>query len=105
MASILEAMPTLGIDFASDTANSCLAADLVRQAASCETASDDAAKDRAGREKLRTALAWLWADSGVRQCYDRNNEFQLQESADFFFNCLDRIFADGLVLLARKLID
>jgi GTPase SAR1 family protein len=41
----------------------------------------DAAKD----------LKKLWADTGIQQCYSRSNEFQLNDTADYFFSNLDRI--------------
>uniref|UniRef100_A0A915C789 Uncharacterized protein n=1 Tax=Parascaris univalens TaxID=6257 RepID=A0A915C789_PARUN len=42
--------------------------------------------------ELIKALKSLWLDKGVnRDAYNRGNEFQLPESANYFLNSLDRI--------------
>jgi hypothetical protein len=33
----------------------------------------------------------LWKDSGIQECYSRANEFQLIDSAKYYFDNLDRI--------------
>ena len=35
----------------------------------------------------------LWKDPGVRSCYDNRHLYQLQDSASFFLDDLDRIFS------------
>eukprot|EP01147_Barroeca_monosierra_P005284 gene5284-8849_t len=41
--------------------------------------------------ELTAALKSLWADSGVQECFRRSNEYQLNDSAEYFFNNIDRI--------------
>lgn len=33
----------------------------------------------------------LWADPGVQQCFGRSREYQLNDSAAYYLNSLDRI--------------
>lgn len=33
----------------------------------------------------------LWADSGVQECFLRSREYQLNDSAAYYLNALDRI--------------
>lgn len=40
---------------------------------------------------LATAIAGLWADAGVQECVRRSNEYQLNDSAVYYFSCIDRI--------------
>ena len=37
------------------------------------------------------SLKALWADSGVKKCYERSREYQLGDSAKYFFDSLDRL--------------
>jgi GTPase SAR1 family protein len=37
------------------------------------------------------AIKQLWSDSGVQECYNRRNEFQLSDSAKYYFDQIDRI--------------
>lgn len=41
--------------------------------------------------ELTAALKSLWADTGVQHCFRRSNEYQLNDSAEYFFNSIDRI--------------
>lgn len=41
--------------------------------------------------ELTAAIANLWADTGVQDCYRRNNEYQLNDSAAYYFDSIDRI--------------
>ncbi|XP_043909681.1 guanine nucleotide-binding protein subunit alpha-11-like [Protopterus annectens] len=43
------------------------------------------------------AIKDLWADDGIKKCYDRRNEFHLLDSAAYLFTELDRIAADRYV--------
>ncbi|CAG2176719.1 unnamed protein product [Oppiella nova] len=40
-----------------------------------------------------TAIKQLWVDSGVQKCYNRRNEYQLSDSAKYYFNDIDRLSA------------
>jgi GTPase SAR1 family protein len=37
------------------------------------------------------AMKRLWADQGVQKCYARNNEYQLNDSAKYYLDSIDRI--------------
>lgn len=41
--------------------------------------------------KLAAAMQSLWQDKGVKECYLRSNEYQLNDSAGYFLNSLPRI--------------
>ncbi|KAK6048291.1 g-protein alpha subunit [Cooperia oncophora] len=41
--------------------------------------------------ELRSAIRELWADGGIRKTYKLRNNFHISESAEYFFNELDRI--------------
>lgn len=40
---------------------------------------------------LSNAIVALWADTGVQQAYRRSNEYQLNDSAAYYFNAISRI--------------
>lgn len=40
---------------------------------------------------LADAVKALWTDKGVMQCFNRSNEYQLNDSAEYYFNSIDRI--------------
>ncbi|ESN96305.1 hypothetical protein HELRODRAFT_95386 [Helobdella robusta] len=42
-------------------------------------------------EELLKTMKRLWADEGIQQCFSRSNEFQLNDSAQYFLDSLDRI--------------
>jgi len=37
------------------------------------------------------AIKLLWADSGVQACFERSREYQLNDSAKYYFDTIDRI--------------
>jgi len=39
----------------------------------------------------------LWQDDGIKKAYSRQNEFQLNDSAAYYFDSLDRLMADNYV--------
>mmetsp|Transcript_9591 Transcript_9591/g.13203 ORF Transcript_9591/g.13203 Transcript_9591/m.13203 type:complete len:356 (+) Transcript_9591:128-1195(+) len=39
----------------------------------------------------------LWADEGIKRAFERQNEFQLNDSAGYYFNAIDRLSADNYV--------
>lgn len=41
--------------------------------------------------EVATAVAVLWRDAGVRACFARSREFQLNDSASYYFDSIDRI--------------
>ncbi|XP_019629015.1 PREDICTED: guanine nucleotide-binding protein G(o) subunit alpha-like isoform X1 [Branchiostoma belcheri] len=44
--------------------------------------------------ELLTAMKRLWADKGVQECFSRANEYQLNDSAKYYLDDLDRLGAD-----------
>ena len=42
---------------------------------------------------LVNAIKQLWYDSGVQKCYNRRNEYQLSDSAKYYFDSIDRLAA------------
>jgi len=40
---------------------------------------------------LSAAIKALWKDSGVKQAFDRSREYQLNDSAAYYFDAIDRI--------------
>ncbi|XP_053558839.1 guanine nucleotide-binding protein subunit alpha-15 isoform X2 [Bombina bombina] len=41
------------------------------------------------------AISKLWSDSGIKLCYERRREFQLLDSANYYFSNLERLTQDG----------
>ncbi|CAE1294546.1 GNAO [Acanthosepion pharaonis] len=44
-------------------------------------------------DELLQAMKRLWADTGVQECFGRSNEYQLNDSAKYFLDDLDRLGA------------
>eukprot|EP00050_Salpingoeca_kvevrii_P011064 m.12435 g.12435 ORF g.12435 m.12435 type:complete len:355 (-) comp3232_c0_seq1:549-1613(-) len=42
-------------------------------------------------QDLSVGITALWKDSGVQECFRRSNEYQLNDSAEYYFNSIDRI--------------
>nr|CDJ84056.1 Guanine nucleotide binding protein (G-protein) domain containing protein [Haemonchus contortus] len=83
MSALLEAKDTLGIPF--DNSSMEIHGKLVRKvyASGCEFIE--------WSPELQSAIRELWADGGIRKTYTKRNTFHLSESAEYFFNDLDRI--------------
>ncbi|VDN55666.1 unnamed protein product [Dracunculus medinensis] len=47
--------------------------------------------------ELAVCMKRLWADSGVQECFMRSREYQLNDSAPYYLNYLDRISQPGYV--------
>lgn len=43
--------------------------------------------------ELGMIMKRLWSDSGVQACFQRSREYQLNDSAAYYLNALDRISA------------
>jgi len=43
--------------------------------------------------EVTDAVAGLWRDAGVQQCFERSREFQLNDSAKYYFDSIQRIGA------------
>ncbi|KAI9505923.1 guanine nucleotide-binding protein subunit alpha [Coemansia sp. RSA 1358] len=44
---------------------------------------------------VANAVKALWSDGGVRECFRRSNEFQLNDSASYYFDSIGRICQEG----------
>lgn len=42
-------------------------------------------------EKVRDAIETLWQDKGIKSTWDQRSKFQIQDSASYFFESIDRI--------------
>ncbi|XP_075252880.1 guanine nucleotide-binding protein G(o) subunit alpha-like [Convolutriloba macropyga] len=83
MVAMLRAMETLGIDYGDpkreDDAK--MIFDIVSRMEDTE----------AFTQEVKDALSRLWTDSGIQVCFSRSNEYQLNDSAKYFLDDLDRI--------------
>ncbi|PVU90305.1 hypothetical protein BB559_004694 [Furculomyces boomerangus] len=43
------------------------------------------------------AVKMLWHDKGVQECFSRSNEFQLNDSAKYYFDSIDRLSQPGYI--------
>lgn len=82
MKSILEAMDTLSIAIA-NPANEEHKNFINAQTTQIESDVLD--------PKIVLAVGELWKDEGVLACFARSREYQLNDSAQYYFNALDRI--------------
>ncbi|KAG9002240.1 guanine nucleotide-binding protein subunit alpha [Tulasnella sp. JGI-2019a] len=85
MRAILEAMPILDISLAPQND----ARRAVVMALPGQIEADSLPRD------VSDAVRGLWNDDGVREAVRRSREFQLNDSATYYFNSLDRIGAPG----------
>ncbi|RWS27524.1 Csa-Go2-like protein, partial [Leptotrombidium deliense] len=83
MVAILRAMPNLGISFGNNERESDakMVFDVVSRMEDTEPFSDE----------LLAGMKRLWLDSGVQECFGRSNEYQLNDSAKYFLDDLDRL--------------
>ncbi|CAG5130144.1 unnamed protein product, partial [Candidula unifasciata] len=47
--------------------------------------------------ELSAIMKRLWKDVGVQECFSRSREYQLNDSAEYYLNALDRISAPGYI--------
>lgn len=47
--------------------------------------------------ELAKDVEQLWADESIKKSYKRKNEFQIGDSAEYYFNDLSRIYAPDYV--------
>ncbi|NWQ83259.1 GNAT2 protein, partial [Columbina picui] len=84
--AIIRAMSTLGIDYAESSR-----ADDGRQLFNLA----DSIEEGTMPPELVDCIKKLWKDGGVQACFDRAAEYQLNDSAAYYLNQLDRITAPG----------
>lgn len=83
MMAILKAMESLNIKFS----NKAMEADGQKlRTASGQMEDIDLATDEIG-QSLRT----LWTDDGVQECFKRSREYQLNDSASYYLDALERL--------------
>ncbi|CAG8556525.1 6515_t:CDS:2 [Paraglomus occultum] len=82
MRVILEAMETKGIPLRNDS-NKNHAAVILNLPSQIE--GDHLPPD------VSAAIKTLWTDDGVQQCFARSREYQLNDSAKYYFDSIDRI--------------
>jgi guanine nucleotide-binding protein G(o) subunit alpha len=83
MVAILRAMQSLQISFADyqREQDAKMVFDVVTRMEDTEPFS----------EEFLQAMKRLWTDAGVQQCFQRSNEYQLNDSAKYFLDDLDRL--------------
>lgn len=83
MVAILRAMQSLQIQFAdyAREQDAKMVFDIVTRMEDTEPFS----------EEFLQAMKRLWTDTGVQQCFQRSNEYQLNDSAKYFLDDLDRL--------------
>ncbi|XP_038061257.1 guanine nucleotide-binding protein G(i) subunit alpha [Patiria miniata] len=88
MIAIIRAMGSLKVDFGdgdrTDDARQLFA--LAGQAEEGELSPE-----------LAAVMKRLWADGGVQGCFSRSREYQLNDSASYYLNALDRLAAPGYI--------
>eukprot|EP00092_Neocalanus_flemingeri_P094533 GFUD01120222.1.p1 GENE.GFUD01120222.1~~GFUD01120222.1.p1 ORF type:complete len:362 (+),score=64.64 GFUD01120222.1:388-1473(+) len=85
LVAILRAMPNLNISFSNNEreGDAKMVMDVVSRMEDTEPFS----------EELLAGMKRLWVDSGVQECFSRSNEYQLNDSAKYFLDDLDRLGA------------
>jgi len=84
MVAILKAMDAFNIKFGDDD---CEEDSRKLRAATAQMDDIDLAFD------MGPSLKKLWNDSGVKECYGRSREYQLNDSAAYYMDALDRLCA------------
>lgn len=82
MRAVLEAMGQLRIDLGNKLNKSHVRAIL---------SYAELAPDQAMPDDISNAIKALWEDGGVQACVSRSNEYQLNDSASYYFDAIDRI--------------
>ncbi|CAG9864193.1 unnamed protein product, partial [Phyllotreta striolata] len=85
LVAILRSMPNLGISYGNNEReiDGKMVFDVIQRMEDTEPFS----------EELLAAMKRLWTDSGVQECFGRSNEYQLNDSAKYFLDDLDRLGA------------
>uniref|UniRef100_A0A8B9IX41 G protein subunit alpha o1 n=1 Tax=Amazona collaria TaxID=241587 RepID=A0A8B9IX41_9PSIT len=86
LAAIVRAMDTLGIEYGDKERRSVCRFSLLYVLLG-------AGKEVFLQLCLAQAMMRLWADSGIQECFNRSREYQLNDSAQYYLDSLDRIGA------------
>ena len=82
MRVILDAMETLGVALENDANNK--HKDIIANQPS-QIESDHFPKD------VANAVKELWNDAGVKECFNRSREYQLNDSSRYYFDAIERM--------------
>uniref|UniRef100_A0A452F4L1 G protein subunit alpha transducin 3 n=1 Tax=Capra hircus TaxID=9925 RepID=A0A452F4L1_CAPHI len=85
--AIVKAMATLEIDYRGDK--------IRKEDMLCVMANT--LEDGSMTPELAEVIKRLWRDPGIQACFERASEYQLNDSAAYYLNDLDRIAAPGYV--------
>lgn len=88
LMAIIRAMGQLKIDFADPSRT-----DDARHFFTLASAADEGEMT----PELAHIMKRLWNESGVQHCFRRSREYQLNDSAEYYLNALDRIARQGYV--------
>ncbi|XP_071551105.1 guanine nucleotide-binding protein G(i) subunit alpha isoform X2 [Panulirus ornatus] len=88
LMAIIRAMGQLKIDFKDSSR-----ADDARHFFTLASAADEGELT----PELASMMKRLWNDSGVQHCFSRSREYQLNDSAAYYLNALDRISRPGYI--------
>ncbi|XP_026691426.1 G protein alpha subunit Gi isoform X1 [Ciona intestinalis] len=88
LITIVRAMGNLKIDFGSSDR-----ADDARQLFSLAGSLEDGEMT----QELGDCMKRMWGDKGVQVCFNRSREFQLNDSAQYYLDSLDRLVASDYV--------
>lgn len=47
--------------------------------------------------ELAAVMRRLWTDPGTKECFERSREYQLNDSAPYYLNSLDRVSQPGYI--------
>ncbi|XP_035498648.1 guanine nucleotide-binding protein G(o) subunit alpha isoform X2 [Scophthalmus maximus] len=85
LAAIVRAMDTLGLEYGDKErkADAKMVCDVVSRMEDTEPYSAE----------LLSAMIRLWSDAGIQECFSRAREYQLNDSAQYYLDSLDRIGA------------
>lgn len=95
LLAIIRAMGQLRIDFSTP--------DRIRDARQLFTVAGNT-DDVVLSVELSAIMKRLWRDHGVQACFRRSREYQLNDSAEYYLNSLDRISQPGYVPLVQDVL-
>ncbi|XP_070764085.1 guanine nucleotide binding protein (G protein), alpha activating activity polypeptide O, a isoform X3 [Enoplosus armatus] len=90
LAAIVRAMDTLGLEYGDKERKDEGRRGGVESGAGEENRMEDTEPYSA---ELLSAMMRLWSDSGIQECFSRAREYQLNDSAQYYLDSLDRIGA------------
>lgn len=95
MVAIVRAMNQLEISF-----NNPQRAKDTQQFLSLVSASEDIPLT----PELAVVMKQIWSDTGVKECFKRSRDYQLNDSAEYYLNALDRISSPSYIPLVQDVL-